>query len=269
MWPNRKDAMRIASIDTQKNKYEGIQMKDIVMQNMTIGSQDVVILQENTNNMLQQCEEAIQRGLNGFLVAGVALARIKQEKLYKDRYRSYEEYCKKRWNITPQHDNRLIKAARVVEEIKTEPTGSVSVPPQSENQARALARSDNPAADWKRAQEITGKEQPSAKEIEKVVRGDGNSTQEVIDVEIDETKDATVFEMRLCSKLDKILITPYSMGVRTDRAQVCVEADDETTQRLTGLKERLKVPKHDIVARALLYMEQSLDAIDEHDHQEE
>ncbi len=78
---------------------------------------------------------------------------IKEKKLYKGVYSTYEKYCQKRWGFSPQHANRLIKAATVVEKIESEPIGSVL--PQSEGQARALSKSENPANDWKKIQDET------------------------------------------------------------------------------------------------------------------
>ena len=117
---------------------------------------------------LQECEAVIARGLKTFVEVGTALLTIKQQKLYKNTHPNFNDYCKDRWNFTQQHAGRLIVATKVVDIIESEPIGLS--PPQSESQTRALAKSANPVADWKTAQEITGKDQPTAKEISTIVK---------------------------------------------------------------------------------------------------
>ena len=206
---------------------------------------------------LQEQEEIIQRALNSFVDAGRALRIIKENKLYRDKYTTYDEYCQSRWGFTPQHANRLIKAETVVEKIKSEPTGSVL--PQCESQARALLKSENPADDWIKIQDKTQKEQPTAKEIEQYLKE--QRSDDAIDAEIVEERPGKSKPAHTPSLLQTIVSTPYNRGERTGRAQVCVEADNDTVARLERLKEQLDRPKASIVAQALIYMEKSLESI--------
>ncbi len=117
---------------------------------------------------LQECEAVIARGLKTFVEVGTALSTIKEQKLYKNTYPNFNDYCKDRWNFTQQHAGRLIVATKLVDIIESEPIGLS--PPQSESQIRALAKSANPIADWKTAQEVSGKDQPTAKEIRSIMK---------------------------------------------------------------------------------------------------
>jgi len=127
------------------------------------------LLPSSAKSQLQEQEEIIQRGLMGFFEAGAALARIKKGKLYDEgSYSTYSDYCQQRWGFSPSYANRLIRAATVVEKIRKVPIGTVL--PQSESQARALSKSETPAIVWKETQEIMGKEQPTAKEIEVFIK---------------------------------------------------------------------------------------------------
>ena len=227
-------------------------------------------LPPNPLSLLQEQEVIIQKGLMGLLVVGAALRKIKEDKLYKDNYSTYDEYCQQRWNFTPQHANRLIKAATVVEKIKNEPIGSVL--PQSESQVRALLKSKNPATDWKKIQEVTGKEQPTAKEIETFI-SDQNKKDDVIDAEIvKETHEKVPREANSAAPeeteqgsivllLKNIIRTPYKKGVRTGRAQISVEADDDSVERLERLKKSLHSSKSSVVSLALIFLEQSLETV--------
>jgi len=225
-------------------------------------------------SQLQVQEKIIQRGLMGFMEAGAALERIKKNKLYKDSYSTYDEYCQKKWGFSPQHANRLIGAAMVVQRIKSEPIDSVLVLPQSESQARALLKSENPATDWVKIQEKTGKKQPTGKEIETFIKAQ-NKKEDVIDVELDEETHEEILcevisdiseetkQASMVLLLKDIISMPYKKGVITGRPQISVEVDDDSVERLEGLKKLLCSSKSSIVSQALLFLEQSLKSISE------
>jgi len=85
------------------------------------------------------------------------------ERLEEDKAPEFGDYTKERWDFTQQHARRLITASKTVKKIESEPNGSVL--PTSESQARVLAKVDDPVALWKKAQDETGKDQPTANEI--------------------------------------------------------------------------------------------------------
>lgn len=112
---------------------------------------------------LQECEAIIEKGLETFIKVGRALYTIKEQKLYKTTHLNFNDYYRDRWGFSQQHAGRLITASKVINVMESEPIGFIL--PQSESQARVLSKSDNPASDWKSAQEISGKHQPTAREI--------------------------------------------------------------------------------------------------------
>lgn len=216
---------------------------------------------------LQDLEEKIETGLERYRIAGEALRMIKEQRLYKDQYGTYDEYCRKRWNFTPQYANRLIAAASIAKQIveKSETIVSLS-PPQSENQAGALSRSKNPGIDWMGVQEETGKEQPTAKEIEAYVQKKDNS--DTFDAEIIEDK-AVESEANSAdiSSLLSVVGQPYKLGDITGRRrQLNTNVDDATIERIAALKDRLHSDAKGVVmAQSLLLMESFLDMQDQLD----
>ena len=82
---------------------------------------------------LEDLEIIIGRGLQSFFEVGQALATIRDNNLYKAEYKTFENYCRLRWQLTPQHAGRQIKAAEIVKII--EPIGSI---PIAESQVRPL-----------------------------------------------------------------------------------------------------------------------------------
>ncbi|HOX59698.1 MAG TPA: hypothetical protein P5205_09410 [Candidatus Paceibacterota bacterium] len=58
-------------------------------------------------------EKVITRGQKTFVEVGLALAEIRDMRLYKREYASFREYCQKKWGWTKQHAYRLIEAAPI------------------------------------------------------------------------------------------------------------------------------------------------------------
>lgn len=80
---------------------------------------------------LAELEKLIARGKQTFVEVGLALAEIRDLRLYKREYGSFSEYCQAKWGWTKQHAYRLIEAAPVAK-------GNLQV--TSLNQARELAK---------------------------------------------------------------------------------------------------------------------------------
>ena len=62
---------------------------------------------------LAELEKVIARGKQTFVDVGFALAEIRDLRLYKREYSSFQEYCREKWGWTKQHAYRLIEAAPV------------------------------------------------------------------------------------------------------------------------------------------------------------
>jgi hypothetical protein len=97
-------------------------------------------LTQAETELLAKCEETIQQGLQSFLEVYTALLEVRDHRLYRDQYVTFEAYCRKKWNITDRHANRLMLAGEVVNNIKGDQLVS-SVPiaaPENEGQVREL-----------------------------------------------------------------------------------------------------------------------------------
>ncbi len=92
---------------------------------------------------LHACEQVIERGLATFVDVGQALMRIRDSRLYRDGYPSFEAYCRDRWGMDKVSAIRHITAAEVVVSIDTIADGPL---PVNVGQARELAplRDDPP-----------------------------------------------------------------------------------------------------------------------------
>jgi len=118
---------------------------------------------------LDAAEVVIEKGIKTFVAVGTALAEIRDRRLYRTTYTSFELYCTQRWGLSRSYAHRVIEAAQVVEML---PTGNTA--PTSERQARELTPlRDDPealAAAWSDAVENAHGGQPTAAEVRDAVR---------------------------------------------------------------------------------------------------
>lgn len=123
---------------------------------------------------LAEDEKIIESGLSTFRDTGQALMRIKDRKGYKyipdTDYKTFEDYCQRRWDISRPRGYQLMAAADVIGALSTK----VDIPePKRERQVRELMPlSDDPdalQAAWAGAVELANGEQPSALQVREVV----------------------------------------------------------------------------------------------------
>jgi hypothetical protein len=87
---------------------------------------------------LAKLETIIDKGKAAFIDVGEALASIRDKRLYRDAYDSFEDYCQERWGFTRQRAHQLMQASEVVSTIVDKSTPSSHLP--NEGQARELAK---------------------------------------------------------------------------------------------------------------------------------
>jgi len=108
----------------------------------------------NEQARLNECEAVIERGLKTFVEVGNALLAIREAKLYRLDYETFEEYCQERWGFTNEYARLNMRAAEVVKRIQETPT-MVGVLPTTESQARPLTQlePEEQAVAWQRVVE--------------------------------------------------------------------------------------------------------------------
>lgn len=94
------------------------------------------ILTASESTALAEHEAVIERGIKTFYEVGMALADIRDRKLYRAEYGTFEEYAEKRWQMTRSRAYQMIDAANVVSTI----VDTELPPPANEGQARELGR---------------------------------------------------------------------------------------------------------------------------------
>jgi N6-adenosine-specific RNA methylase IME4 len=112
---------------------------------------DAITLDERSR--LYKLEETIEHGLNTFVDVGNALLEIRDSKLYRQDFTTFEDYCKERWGIERRRAYQLMDAAKAVENVYL----STQTVPVNELQARPLTALDpqEQIEAWKRVIENT------------------------------------------------------------------------------------------------------------------
>lgn len=89
---------------------------------------------------LSRCEAAITRGLQTFFEVGAALVTIRNQRLYRAEYATFEAYCRERWEMGRNYMNKIVAAHEVVAHLGTiVPKNQL---PANESQVRPLVKLD-------------------------------------------------------------------------------------------------------------------------------
>jgi hypothetical protein len=91
-------------------------------------------LSTSEQQALTHYEQVIERGLKTFFEVGAALLHVRDLRLYRTEYATFEAYCDEKWGMGKAYAHRLIGAATVRDNLS--PIGDVL--PANEAQARPL-----------------------------------------------------------------------------------------------------------------------------------
>jgi hypothetical protein len=131
---------------------------------------DDLTLSSSDHERLQTLERTIEKGLPAFTAVGKALLQIREEKLYRLQYKSFEEYCRDRWALEHSHAYELMRSAEVSKNLET--SAIAEVLPTREYQIRALTSlsPEQQIRAWTQAVAETGKgKAPTGDLVRKVV----------------------------------------------------------------------------------------------------
>lgn len=166
---------------------------------------------------LSLCESVIEKGLNTFVEVGNALFEIRNNKLYRDKFTTFESYCRDRWNLKRQRAYELMDAAAIVNTLSeisdtNEQDSQVSIiVPTKESHAAALSKvpEEFRSEVWEKAlqrNQLSGKV-ITAKMIDSIAKELSNNVIEA-SPEIEERKGLVkqIREKVKKAKLDQILV---------------------------------------------------------------
>ena len=119
-------------------------------------------------NELDRLEAIIEKGQQTFIEVGMALTQIKDSHLYRETYKTFEDYCKKRWEFTKRHAYRLIESIKTIENLKSD---QLVTPPKSESQIRPLThlKPEQQREVWQKAVETAPEGKVTARHVQNTV----------------------------------------------------------------------------------------------------
>jgi len=119
------------------------------------------ILNIEESHELERCEVVIKQGLKTFIEVGEALFIIRDKRLYRNEFNTFEDYCQQKWSMPRRHVNRMIAASETI--INLGPIGPIL--PESESQVRPLTNLEPEIQKevWKEVVETHGENITAAK----------------------------------------------------------------------------------------------------------
>jgi DNA modification methylase len=123
----------------------------------------------------ERCKNIIHDGIRTFQEVGSALLKIRDGKLYREEYKTFEECCQKEWGMVRQQAYQYMQATEVAKNLSTR----VDKIQLSEGITRPLARlePEKQLKAWERAVEIANPKPtddpipPTGKQVKEAVRG--------------------------------------------------------------------------------------------------
>jgi hypothetical protein len=134
---------------------------------MIVGPGDESKLPVPPGGDLARLEAVIERGLTTFIEVGAALLEIRERRLYREGFDSFEGYCRDRWGMARRTAYRYIEAAEVVDHV----SDRTQVLPANVEQTRPLASllPDQQRVAWARSVETAPDGRPTGEHVRAVV----------------------------------------------------------------------------------------------------
>jgi len=117
---------------------------------------------------LEELENVIDAGLKTFVDVGNALLEIRDSRLYREGWGTFEEYCQDRWEFNSSRARQLISAAEVTRNLESV---TIVTLPATESQARPLTALEPEAQRqaWQTAVETAPNGKVTAAHVKSVV----------------------------------------------------------------------------------------------------
>lgn len=124
-----------------------------------------------------ELETTMARTQKAFFEFGDALMVIRDKRLYRASYPTFEEYCQRRWEMGRSYVNKLIAASEVVQDLGT----TVPTLPTNEAQARPLAclPSETRREVWQEAVDTAPNGKLTAAHVERTVNRYASDTRPI------------------------------------------------------------------------------------------
>ena len=121
-----------------------------VKKSVTPAANSKNLLSDEERKQLTECEQTIRNGIGAFVAVGNALLKIRDARLYREKFQTFEDYLQMSMALSRPRAYELMNGARVMADLSGIPDISL---PLNEAQANELTRFKTPEArreNWKK-----------------------------------------------------------------------------------------------------------------------
>lgn len=131
----------------------------------------VEVVEELTSEEATDRHQLELRVEKAFYQAGTALRELRDRRLYRSTHKTFEEYCRTRFDFTRMNASYLIAGASVVDNLLNLSTNRLQILPTKLEQTKPLARlkPDQQRQVWQEAVEAAGGKVPSGRVVKGIV----------------------------------------------------------------------------------------------------
>jgi hypothetical protein len=136
--------------------------------NLPVINQSTGPLSADESGVLEYYERIIETGVKTFVEVGHALTVIRDQRLYREHYATFDAYVRKRWDLERTYAHRIIEASEVVDRLLS----AGNMVPVNEAQARPLASlpPEQQAEVWLEAVQTAPPSGITAKHVQETVK---------------------------------------------------------------------------------------------------
>jgi len=141
-------------------------------------SEDTTKLNAGEQLKFEEYEDVIKTCLGNYRLIGRALKAINDDRLYREKFTRFEDYCVQQWGLSDKYAYRLINAYEAYVALQKDSTIGEQNLPGNESQVRPLLRLDTEkqAAAWKQVVKSANGKKVTAEMVMEVVNAElGNS----------------------------------------------------------------------------------------------
>lgn len=106
----------------------------------TVAAPGKIKLSKEEADRFRDLNRVVSKAAKSFVDAGIALHEIRSRKLYREKHRTFENYCQSVHSISRQYANSLIRAGKVTKELETIVSKNGLPLPNNEAQVRELVK---------------------------------------------------------------------------------------------------------------------------------
>lgn len=123
------------------------------------------MLTDSEKEKLRYHEELLTEKLDSFFEVADSLIVIRDEKLYRDNYGTFADYCERRWHFSNRYARYLIRARKIADVLIQEGVQQ----PLNESQIRPLSSIpfEDVANVWRQATSLDGQGNPSTAQVKR------------------------------------------------------------------------------------------------------